>query len=180
MSLKSDKNNGYFTWRSIYIFYNVTHFFLEWQIFQTKVVQKLKTHILCLITSCWKSCSLWCNVEKYYTTRQAIDDNIIWHIRVACWIPKARNTPSECVILIAILLQPWLHERASTLRYTYIACLVSLWCVILEEQGGTHKWTLSSYTYIIQSLVSFMYQKFRCLNKLVQKWSNQKSDTFTM
>jgi len=132
--------------------------------FETKVVQKMKTHILCSITSCQKSCCLWYSVEKYYTARQSIDDNIIWHIHIACWIPKARNTLSEYVILIVILLQPRLHEHTSTLCYTYIACLVSLWCVILEEQGGTDKWTLSSYTYITQSLVSFLYQKFNCLN----------------
>jgi hypothetical protein len=41
----------------------------------------------------------------------------------ACWIPKAKNTHSECVILIAFPLQRWLHERASVLRYTYIARL---------------------------------------------------------
>ena len=127
--------------------------------FQTKVVEKMKTHILCSIPSCQKSCCLWYIVEKYYRARQAIDDSIIWHIRIACLIPKARNTLSECVILITIPLQLY-----STLRYMYFACLVSLWCVILEEQGGTDIWTLGSYTYIIQSLVSFIYQKFSCLN----------------
>jgi len=132
--------------------------------FQTKVLEKMKTHILCLTPSCQKPCHLWYNVEKYYIARWAIDDNIIWHIHIACWIPKARNTLSECVILTAIPLQPWLNERASTLCYMYIACLVSLWCAILEEQGGTDKWTLGSYTYIIQSLVSFMYQKFSYCN----------------
>ena len=25
----------------------------------------------------------------------------IWRMRIACWIPKATNTHSECVILIA-------------------------------------------------------------------------------
>jgi len=44
-------------------------------------------------------------------------------MRNACWIPKATNTYSECVILIAFPLQRWLHERASVLRYTYIARL---------------------------------------------------------
>jgi len=28
----------------------LTHFFLEWQMFQTKVVENIKTHILCSIT----------------------------------------------------------------------------------------------------------------------------------
>jgi hypothetical protein len=48
----------------------------------------------------------------------------IWHICIACWIPRATNTHSEYVILIAFPLPQWLHERASMLRYTYTACLV--------------------------------------------------------
>jgi hypothetical protein len=35
-----------------------------------------------------------------------------WRMRTACWIPKATNTQSEYVILIAFLLQQWLHEHA--------------------------------------------------------------------
>ena len=41
-------------------------------------------------------------------------------MRIACWIPKATNTHSEYVILIAFALQQWLHERVSMLHYTYI------------------------------------------------------------
>jgi hypothetical protein len=48
----------------------------------------------------------------------------IWDMRIVCWIPKATNTHTGCVILIAFALQQWLYERASMLRYTYIACLV--------------------------------------------------------
>jgi hypothetical protein len=36
----------------------------------------------------------------------------VWRMRVACWIPKAINTHSEYVILIAFPLQQWLQERA--------------------------------------------------------------------
>jgi len=42
----------------------------------------------------------------------------MWCIRIACWIPKTTNTHSEYVILLLVLLQQWLHERASILRYT--------------------------------------------------------------
>ena len=45
----------------------------------------------------------------------------IWCMRIACWIPKATNTYSEYVTLIAFPQQQWLHERASELRYTYTA-----------------------------------------------------------
>ena len=48
----------------------------------------------------------------------------IWRVRIECWIPKATYRHSEYVILIAFPLQQWLHERASVLRYTNIACLV--------------------------------------------------------
>jgi hypothetical protein len=46
------------------------------------------------------------------------------HLRVACWIPKATNTHSQYVILIAFPLQQRLHERAWMLPYTYIDYLV--------------------------------------------------------
>jgi hypothetical protein len=49
---------------------------------------------------------------------------IIWHILVECWIPKATNAHTDCVLLIAFPLLQWLHERASVLLYTYIACLI--------------------------------------------------------
>jgi len=42
-----------------------------------------------------------------------------WTMNIAYWIPKATNTHSEYVILIAFPLQQWLHERASILRYMY-------------------------------------------------------------
>jgi len=48
-----------------------------------------------------------------------------WRTRITCWIPTAKNTQSKYVILTAFLLQQWLHERASMLRYMYTACLVA-------------------------------------------------------
>jgi hypothetical protein len=58
------------------------------------------------------------------TAGPAISNNIIRRMRIASWIPKATDTHSEYVILIAFPLQQWLHERASVLRYTQVACLV--------------------------------------------------------
>jgi hypothetical protein len=47
-----------------------------------------------------------------------------WRMCIAGWIPTATNTHSQYVRNTAFPLQTWLHERASVLRYTYIACLV--------------------------------------------------------
>jgi hypothetical protein len=69
-------------------------------------------------------------VEKYSIAGQITDD---WRMRIACWIPKATNTDSEYLILIAFTLKQRLHERASMLRYTYIACLSCLFpCSVLR------------------------------------------------
>ena len=38
---------GYFTRRLTYIFDYIGQFFLEWEMFQIKVTEKIKTHILC-------------------------------------------------------------------------------------------------------------------------------------
>jgi len=55
-------------------------------------------------------------VGYYGTARHATDDNILRRMRIACWIPKATNTHSECVIHIAFSLEQWLRGRASLLR----------------------------------------------------------------
>ena len=62
---------------------------------------------------------------KYGTDKQVTDDNIIRRMRFACWITKATDTHSECVILTAFPLQQWLRERASILRL-YVQCLSCL------------------------------------------------------
>ena len=47
-------------------------------------------------------------------------------MRFACLIIKSTNTHSEHIIITAFQRQELLHERASGLRYAYIACLVPL------------------------------------------------------
>jgi hypothetical protein len=44
--------------------------------FQTKFVEKIKTHILCSITSFRKLCHLWDKVKKYGKAREATNDNV--------------------------------------------------------------------------------------------------------
>ena len=102
---------------------SLAHFFLEWEMFQTEVVQKIKTRILCSVIFFFNRavCEImWKNVIEQDKPQMTI----IWRMRIACWILKAKNTHSEHVILTARPLQQRLHERATVLRYTYIACLV--------------------------------------------------------
>jgi hypothetical protein len=50
--------------------------FLEWEMFQINVVDKIKIHILYSVTFFRKSFRLWDNVEKYGGAREAADDNM--------------------------------------------------------------------------------------------------------
>ena len=71
----------------------LAEFFLEWEMFQTKVAQKIKTQILCSITFSQNSAAyetMWKNTVVRHTK----DDNTIWHIYFACWITKATDTHS--------------------------------------------------------------------------------------
>ena len=56
---------------NIYFWFYLAQLFLEWEIFQANVVEKIQTHILCSIIFFRKSYSLWDNVEKYCTAGQA-------------------------------------------------------------------------------------------------------------
>ena len=124
--LKFYENIGCFTWRPIYIFLSyLAQFFLEWEVFETNFVEKIKTHILCSVIFFRKLYRLWDNVEKYLESGKS--QLTIWRRRISCCIPKATNTFSEYVIVIAFSLQQMLYERFSLLRYTYSILLV-LFC----------------------------------------------------
>ena len=51
----------------------------------------------------------------------------IWRMHITCWIPKTKYTLSEYIKHTAFPLHQ-LYERASALRYGYLACLLtSVW-----------------------------------------------------
>ena len=62
--------------------------------------------------------------KKYGKARQATDENIIRRMPVQSWIKKAKNTQIKYMIVIAFPWQQWLCDRASVLRFMYIACVV--------------------------------------------------------
>jgi hypothetical protein len=80
----------------VHLWQYLTQFFLKWEMFQTKLLEKIKKRILCSIMFSRKSCRFWDNVEKYCTAGQATDDNIIRRMRLAYWIAKATDTLRIC------------------------------------------------------------------------------------
>ena len=106
---------------NIHFWSYLAQFFSEWEMFQTKVVEKIKTHILCPTT-----------FLKNHTFYEIMSKNIvwpgwaqmtIWRTCIACCI-STTNTHSGYVIFIAFTLQQWLDECASMWCYTYNALVL--------------------------------------------------------
>jgi len=37
----------------------------------------------------------------------------VWRMRIACWIPRGKDTNSEHAVLMAVLLQQWLEGKTA-------------------------------------------------------------------
>jgi hypothetical protein len=69
-------------------------------------------------------------VEKYGTASQVTDDNIIRRMRFACWITKATDTRSECIILIRFCVVTIVTRQRHNV--TFIRILPVLMCCFSE------------------------------------------------
>jgi hypothetical protein len=101
--------------------------------FQTEVVEKIKTHLM--FNNLFSDNRavyeiMWKNMVQSHKPQMTI-----WRMRIACCITKAKHSLSfslfpllsEYVILIVFPRRQCLRERTRMLRYTYLACLVSLY-----------------------------------------------------
>jgi len=108
--------------------------FLEWEMFQIKVVDKIGTHFM--VKNVFpKILPFMRYVDKWGTVRRSADDNIIGGMHIVCWTNKARDTHSEYVILIVSPWQKWFGETPSVLRCTYTSCLR---CLSLQGSCEIH------------------------------------------
>jgi hypothetical protein len=106
----------------LHLWRHLAEFFSEWEMFQRKVIQKIKTRFFMFSNFSLKILPFMRHMEKYSRAGQAAEDDIIRRMRFACCTTKATNTHSEYVIFIHFLQPQRLRERASMLRYTYTAC----------------------------------------------------------
>jgi len=95
--------------------------------FQTKVIEKIKIHIIYSIIFFRKRVFYEIMWKKCGTIRQATDENKLRRTRIACWITKARNTHSECIILTAFPMKQWSRQRPSMILHTFVHCLPCYW-----------------------------------------------------
>ena len=83
-------------------------------------VEKTNTRILCSITFFIKNRA---DYEKMWKNIVWPDGShmTIWRMRIACWVPKAKDTYSEYVILIDFPLQQLSQGRISMPYITYLS-----------------------------------------------------------
>ena len=106
--------------------------------FQARVVEKTKAHILLSITFFPENHAVL-EIMWKYVVEWGRPQMTIGRVRIVGWVPKATNTHLLYVILTAFLLQQWLHGSASLLRSTYSTLLVlhltsALSFIILTDQ----------------------------------------------
>jgi hypothetical protein len=106
-------------------------------VFQIEFVERIKTHIICLVIFLLKNCSIYEVVEKYGGIRQATGDSIAQcgKVQFACMLSKATTALSEYAIPIAFPWQQWLWKGVAVFHYICISCLVIhvmyILCIIL-------------------------------------------------
>jgi hypothetical protein len=89
-----------------------------------KVVEEIKTHFI--FSNPPPEDRAIDTVMKKYIAEPDTRQMTILRLHILRLVPKATNTLSEYVILIAFPRQQWLRERFYVLSYTYFACPVTL------------------------------------------------------
>ena len=138
--IKIWQNNGYFTQTRCHIWLYFAEFFLKWEMFQIKVVEKIKTRILCLITFFLKPCRLCDNVEKYGGAREATGDNRIRRMRFACWVSKAKRTHTPAHL--STPPPPHQHTPWQAQKYAIIISSPAVVCLCVDFVWMVYCWNV--------------------------------------
>jgi hypothetical protein len=102
----------------------LAEFFLEWEMFQIEVVEKIKTHILYSVTFFWKLCHLGDNVEK-------------------CGGPRGHKWCHNMVHMCCLLgkqgyTRTCMHRPMCLGTHTHARMCTNVWWVLPEIPAGTH------------------------------------------
>jgi hypothetical protein len=102
------------------------HFFLEWEMFQTKVVAKIETHFFlnnpppppppnhALYETMWK------NIVEPGRPQMTV-----WRVRIACWIPKVTHTPRICKICCLSTATVFASPHLNVMLYVHcLSCFI--------------------------------------------------------
>ena len=99
LSLNSDKNNGYFTWRPTCIFDHISlNSSYNEKCFRQNLYKKSQHKFN--VQYLFSESRTFCEIMRKNIADPVRPHVTIWRMRIACWKPKANNILSEYVILI--------------------------------------------------------------------------------
>ena len=90
---------------------------LDWEMFQIKVVEKIKIHFMFNNFFSWKLCRLWDYIEKCSGT----EGPQTWRVRVACWISRVTRAQAHAHAPTRLLSLS--HTHAHTHREMWYSLL---------------------------------------------------------
>jgi hypothetical protein len=114
----------------------IVYFFLKWEMFQTKVVEKIKTPSFYSITFFLNRAI--CEIMWKNTVQPGRPHLKIWHMRIGCWILKSTNTHSEYVLLLLLF-----HCNNGWTNMPY--CYITRALPVVLFQGCSQMWTVPPF-----------------------------------
>jgi len=114
---------------------HLAQFFLQLEMFQTKVLVEIKIHILCSVTFFSENSAVYEIMWKNLVDLDRLQMTVR-RMCISCWMPRATDTHSQYVILIAFPIQPCLHQHASVLHYTILAVLFFQYRRLFEDRNA--------------------------------------------
>jgi len=144
---------------------------LEWEMFQTKAVERISTHIMFNKNVPHLRAVFWDNVEIYVTTRQGTGDTII---RLCALYAGYRLQTLGVCNTYSFATQQWLRECASLLRCTYITYVVNfrgaVWLTITVPHRKwdalqSDSWTVNARYHLLHEVlpdeVTLVFSQYR-------------------
>jgi hypothetical protein len=120
---------------SIHFLSYLAQFFWKWEMFQTYIVEQIKTHIGCSVTL-FENRAVYAIRWKSFV-EPGWPQMTIWCVRITCSTPKPTDTNTQF----------W-HESAWLLRYTYIACFVFKFVRRIRGSIRQAEWARSTTQYL--------------------------------
>jgi len=122
----------------------LAEFFLQWEVFRTKFVQKIETHfVFSNFHPPPPEYRDFYKIMRKNNLKRGRPQMAIWRIRISCWIPKATNTHSQYVTLVVFSTTAMIAEtRLNGTLYVHCMSLcftLMMWSSIIRFTFG--KWT---------------------------------------
>ena len=108
-------------------------------------------HTFCVRPLFFFNCAVYDEIMWENTVQPDRPQTALWCTCTACWIPKATSPHSEYVIVLALRLQHWLQECAST--FVILTLLVLLKSIYMHENTDECALQMRFISYLTENTV---------------------------